>query len=63
MTLPEAAARYGLNADSLRQAAYKGKLGAVRQGRDWHVSQIVIEDYIARKAKTTKEAENDKDTD
>jgi excisionase family DNA binding protein len=45
MTLREAAERLDVTPDTLRQQIAKGKLTAVRRGRDWWVTDREVERY------------------
>jgi excisionase family DNA binding protein len=45
MTLTEAAATLGVTPATLRQQIARGKLRAVKRGRDWWVSRREVERY------------------
>ncbi len=46
LTLAEAAAESGLQADTLRSLINKGRLPAVKRGRDWLVAMHVLWNYL-----------------
>lgn len=52
MTLSEAAERFNLNAEYLRVLIHRGKLEAVKIGRDWNVSKASLESYINQRPAT-----------
>jgi excisionase family DNA binding protein len=47
MTLIEAAALLGVRPPTLRQQIARGKFGAEKIGRDWHVQPAEVERYRA----------------
>jgi excisionase family DNA binding protein len=51
ITLAEAAKRYGLTHDYLRQIARRGRLRARKIGRDWFTTAADVEDYLATREK------------
>lgn len=53
-TLKQAGDIVGLSANSLRRYIYDGKLKGIKQGRDWFVSQSVVNRLKNRKRYTTK---------
>lgn len=46
LTLPEAAKKYGFEAVTLRGYAQRGRLEAVKIGRDWYTSDQAMKKYI-----------------
>jgi excisionase family DNA binding protein len=51
ISLAEAAKRYGLTSDYLRQLAIKGRLKARKIGRNWVTTPADVEDYINTRQK------------
>ncbi len=51
ISLAEAAKRYGLTPDYLRQLAIKGRLKARKIGRNWVTTPGDVEDYINTRQK------------
>lgn len=51
ITLAEAAKRYGLTHDYLRQIARNGRLRARKIGRDWFTTATDVEEYLATRQK------------
>lgn len=51
ISLAEAAKRYGLTSDYLRQLAIKGRLKARKIGRNWVTTPGDVEDYINTRQK------------
>jgi excisionase family DNA binding protein len=51
ISLAEAAKRYGLTPDYLRQLAIKGRLKARKIGRNWVTTAGDVEDYINTRQK------------
>lgn len=51
ISLAEAAKRYGLTPDYLRQLAIKGRLKAQKIGRNWVTTPSDVEDYISTRQK------------
>lgn len=47
LTLPEAARIAGLSPVTLRVQIFKGRLQAVKRGRDWYVTRKELERYMA----------------
>jgi excisionase family DNA binding protein len=56
MTLNEAAERLATTGATLRIAIHRGKLHAVKVGRDWHVSDREVELYRLRQRETGRKA-------
>jgi excisionase family DNA binding protein len=52
ISLPEAARRYGLSPQTLRLLAQKGRLKAVKMGRDWFTTPRDVQAYLSSRMKT-----------
>ena len=53
-SLAEAARDFGLSASTLRNQAVKGRLGAVKIGRNWCTTREWMEEYLASRKKNGK---------
>ncbi len=56
MTLREAAGLLGITPDTLRAQIHRGRLKAVKVGRDWHVAVDELARYERESSKGRREA-------
>jgi len=60
LTLADAAKEFGLSPTTLRNQVLKGKIAAVKSGRDWMVTRAVMMSYLDNRAPSGRQARRKK---